>query len=398
METNNLGFLVVEDDDFQRQTLIGMLSSLGAARILEATNGRQALDMLCSQHSKAVDIVLCDLNMPGMDGMEFLRHLSKVRSDVSIIVNSALDGAIINSVGKMAKEYGLRLLGSVEKPISMARLEGMVRQHLTSPLTVKRTAVASPKFTIEEILQGLKEKQFEPYFQPKIDFSTKRLSGAESLARWIHPDHGVITPYSFIQLLEEAGQIDGLTFLMLEKAAVACRKLLDKGHVLSVSVNLSLVSLGDTELAPKILQAVLNGGTEPHQIILEITESAAMTNTAAALENLARLRMHGFGLSIDDYGTGFSSMQQITRIPFNELKIDQSFVKDFTDNHTSRVVVESSIAMAHKLRMKCTAEGVETEQAWNTLKEMGCDSMQGYLIAKPMNLNSLFEFCNGYST
>ncbi len=138
------------------------------------------------------------------------------------------------------------------------------------------------------------------------------------------------------------------------------------------------------------------GGGDPHHIVLETTESAAMTDVAPALENLARLRMHGFVLSIDDYGTGYASMQQITRIAFSELKIDQSFVKDFASNQALRVIVESSIEMAHKLRVKSVAEGVETQQDWDTLKGMGCDIAQGYFIASPMYLSAFVEFCRGW--
>ncbi|MDO8707074.1 EAL domain-containing protein [Pseudomonas sp.] len=397
MKASDLNFLVVEDDDFQRQMLVDMLGSLGATGVLEAADGRQALEVLHKQNTKSVDIVLCDLNMPEMDGMEFLRHLGNVHSNISIIVNSALDGALITSVGKMVQAYGLRLLGTVEKPATLARLDEMILRYETAPLAAPQVANVPRSFTLDEILQGVRDKQFEPFFQPKVDFATRRISGAEALARWVHPQHGVIAPYCFIPLLERAGKIDELTFLILEKAAEACRLLHDKGHALTISVNLSLVSLTDTELASKIRQVVLNAGIDPHYIILEITESAAMTTIAPALENLARLRMNGFGLSIDDYGTGYSSMKQITRIAFSELKIDQSFVKNITDDDGLRIVVESSIALARKLQMKSTAEGVETQQDWDTLKEMGCDTAQGYLIARPMNLNSFIEFCAGYS-
>lgn len=133
-------------------------------------------------------------------------------------------------------------------------------------------------------------------------------------------------------------------------------------------------------------------GIEPQYIILEITESAAMTNAAHSLENLARLRMSGFGLSIDDYGTGYSSMQQLTRIPFSELKIDQSFVKDVSSSDALRVVVEQSISMANKLGVKTVAEGIESRQCWDLLKEIGCDTGQGFFIAKPMNFDCFLNF------
>uniref|UniRef100_UPI00261E902C EAL domain-containing protein n=1 Tax=Ferrovum sp. TaxID=2609467 RepID=UPI00261E902C len=176
-------------------------------------------------------------------------------------------------------------------------------------------------------------------------------------------------------------------------SVAACRTLQDKGHSLVISVNLSLTSLTDITLADRVTQLVLDAGVDPHAIVLEVTESAAMTDVAHALENLARLRMHGFGLSIDDFGTGYASMQQLMRIAFSELKIDQSFVKDIAHNEALRIVVESSISLARKLRVKSVAEGVETRQDWDTLKSLDCDIAQGYFIAKPMNLDAFMDYC-----
>ncbi len=148
-----------------------------------------------------------------------------------------------------------------------------------------------------------------------MDLKSSRLVGAEALARWIHPKHGIVSPYAFIPILENSNNIDELTFHMLEQSAAACRIFHDNGHFISVSVNISLASLGDQDLAEKITNIVKKSGLENRYIVLEITESAAMTDIANAMENLTRLRMNGFSLSIDDYGTGYSSMQQLTRIP-----------------------------------------------------------------------------------
>jgi EAL domain-containing protein (putative c-di-GMP-specific phosphodiesterase class I) len=162
---------------------------------------------------------------------------------------------------------------------------------------------------------------------------------------------------------------------------------------LTVSVNLSLVSLTDTTLADRITNAVHSAGLEPRYMVLEITETTAMTEVAPALENLARSRMRGFGLSVDDYGTGFSSLRQLTRVPFTELKIDQSFVTGCAENPSSRAIVESSVDMAHRLEIKGVAEGVETQAEWDVLKRVGCDMAQGYLMAKPMDEQSFLGFC-----
>lgn len=216
-----------------------------------------------------------------------------------------------------------------------------------------------------------------------MELATGRTIGAEALARWRHPEHGLVDPYAFIALLEQSGKIDALTLVMLE-AAGACRAWREHGLELTVSVNLSLVSLTDTTLADRITQAVRLAGLDPCHMILEITETAAMTEVAPALENLARLRMRGFGLSVDDYGTGFSSLRQLMRVPFTEIKIDQGFVTGCATNPAARTIVESSVEMARRLRIKSVAEGVETQSDWDLLKAASCDVAQGYLIARPM--------------
>lgn len=396
MKASELNFLVVEDDDFQRRMLVSMLRSLGVVSICDAGNGKQALEVLHETNGKTVDIAICDMNMPEMDGMELLRHLGQEKAATSIIILSTLDRALLASVAKMSLAYGIKLLGVIEKPIAVAQLELLISQYERAESKPQQTVALAPDFSLEEILHGLRAKQFEPFFQPKVELKTGRLMVTEALARWIHPEHGVMAPYAFINLLEQSRKLDELTFLMLEKAVAASRLFHDKGYAISISVNLSLTSLTDTTLANRITQVVRNAGVDPNQIVLEVTESAAMTEVAPALENLARLRMHGFGLSIDDYGTGFASMQQLTRIAFTELKIDQSFVKDIATNPALGIIVESSIDMARKLRVKSVAEGVESQEDWNTLKSMGCDTAQGYFIAKPMNLVSFVEFCEGY--
>jgi EAL domain-containing protein (putative c-di-GMP-specific phosphodiesterase class I)/FixJ family two-component response regulator len=397
MKLEDLYFLVVDDDDFQRQTLVDMLLSLGAKSVQQAGDGKQALAVLQSEVLHPIDIVLSDLEMPEMDGMEYFRHMGDSHADTSLIIMSALDAALITSVEKMARAYGIRLLGAIEKPITRTRLQTLIEQHESVRFKAKPLSNSLPAFTFEEVMDGLRKNQFEPFFQPKVDVVTGQIAGVEALARWMHPDHGVIAPYAFIELLEQNDKIDDLTFVMLEKAASVCRQLHASGQMISMSVNLSLTSLTDTALAGRITQIIRDAAVDPRYITLEVTETAAMTDVAHALENLARLRMRGFGLSIDDYGTGYSSMQQITRIAFSELKIDQTFVKGFAENEPLRIIVQSNIDLAHKLRIKCIAEGVETERDWNALKSMGCDLAQGYFIAKPMSQASLLDFCENFA-
>jgi EAL domain-containing protein (putative c-di-GMP-specific phosphodiesterase class I) len=383
--------LVVDDDDFQRRTVARMLRSLGAREVREAGDGRQALASI--RDAPLVDFVVCDLDMPEMDGMEFIRHLGQANSAVSVIIASAQDRSLLSSVDKMARAYGVRLLGVIEKPVTLEGLKNLVDLHQPPKPQSVRASTGAPSFSLEQILRGVQEKQFEPFFQPKVGLATGKVLGAEALARWRHPEHGMVAPYAFIAPLEQSGKIDELTLLMLEKAARACRTWRERGLELTVSVNLSLVSLTDTMLAGRITETVRSAGLDPRYMILESTETAAITEVAPALENLARLRMRGFGLSVDDYGTGFSSLRQLTRVPFTELKIDQSFVTGCAANPSSRAIVESSVEMARRLDIKSVAEGVETQADWDVLHATDCDVAQGYFIAKPMQESAFLAFC-----
>ncbi len=249
-----------------------------------------------------------------------------------------------------------------------------------------------PPPTLEEIEAGIRNHEFVPFFQPKVEMKSGAVVGAEALARWRHPSQGIVAPYGFILTLEQAGRIDALTFLMLEQVAHATRRLRAAGLDITVSVNLSTTSLGDVALADRVTDIVTGCGVEPKHMVLEITETAAMTALAPALENLTRLRMKGFGLSIDDYGTGFASLAQLARVPFTELKIDQGFVTGCGEYPNARVIVEASLALAHGLRLKTVAEGIESRNDWDALRALGCDMAQGYFIARPMDETAFLAF------
>ena len=385
--------LVVEDHDFQRKTVARILRSLGAREVLEASDGRQAMTRIQDAAPAVVDLVVCDLDMPNMDGMELIRHLGASNSKISVIISSAKDRSLLASVEKMALAYGVELLGVIEKPVSRAALESLIVKYSKAKPQARQVSAGTPGFSLEEIMRGVSAGQFEPYFQPKVLLATGQIVGAEALARWRHPAQGVVAPYAFIALLEHSANIDALTFVMLEKAAAACRDWRAAGIDCNVSVNLSLASLSDTALADRITDIVQATGLRLSDMTLEVTETVTMTSVAPALENLTRLRMRGFGLSIDDYGTGFSSMQQLTRIPFTELKIDQSFVTGCATNALLRPIVESSVDMARRLNLKSVAEGVETQADWDTLKAIGGDMAQGYFVAGPMDASAFQAFC-----
>ena len=238
----------------------------------------------------------------------------------------------------MTQAYGLRLLGSVEKPLTPGKLRDLVKKHRSS-VQDEAPGASAQSFGIGEILDGVRAGEFEPFFQPKVQIATDRVKGLEALARWRHPVHGIVSPYAFVPMLEREHCIDQLTRVMLRKSAAACAAWHARGHPLIMCVNLSLASLGDPNLVESLLAIVGEEGLPPRYMVFEVTESAVLTQVAGALENLARMRMRGFGLSIDDYGTGYSSMQQLARIAFTELKIDRAFVNNAANDPAARVIL-----------------------------------------------------------
>ncbi len=379
-----LRFLVVEDHAFERAAMVKMLEGLGARSIHQACEGSSALEVI-REVDHPFDVIVTDINMPGMDGMAFIRRLGEANVLASLIIISGLDNSLIQKMETMSGAFGMRVLGTVEKPPTPGRFAALIAMHLQATAgPAKNEQVSPPGFTLEQVLKGLGAEQFEPYYQPKIDLSTRRVTGAEALARWRHPDAGIVPPSAFISLLDQAGQISELTWIMLTRSARDCRNWREAGLDLDVSVNLSVKLLEDPAIADAVTWQVTRQGLEPRHMTLEITESGAMSGVGLVLENLLRLRMKGFGLSIDDFGTGYSSMQQLTRIPFTELKIDRSFVLHAARQASSRMILESSLEMARKLGITSVAEGVETSEDWALLRQHGCDLAQGFFIADPM--------------
>jgi EAL domain-containing protein (putative c-di-GMP-specific phosphodiesterase class I)/CheY-like chemotaxis protein len=376
-----LRFLVVEDHGFQRWVTANTLASLGAKHVYSASDGAAALELYKSL-APPVDIIVTDLDMPGMDGMEFIRHVGEVGRPVSLILASGLDRSLIASVESMARAYGLHLLGAMEKPVTAKKLSAAIGRYAPALAPVEH-AVPLPILPLDQILAGLARDEFVPYFQAKMDLESGAVRGAEAVARWLHPIHGVMPPQGFVTALEECGRIAQLTEIMLSKGAACCVEWMAAGSSATLSVNLSLASLHDMTVAERLTEIVTRAGITPRNVVLEVTESAAATHLGRVLENLSRLRMKGFGLSIDDYGTGYSSMQQLTRIAFTELKIDQSFVRNAAQP-SCRAMIESSLEMAEKLHIVAVAEGIETRAEWELLRKMGCQLGQGYFIAKPM--------------
>lgn len=240
-----------------------------------------------------------------------------------------------------------------------------------------------------ELCDAIKHGELSMHFQPKINLLTGVMCGAEALARWRHPERGMIRPDFFIPIAERTHHIGPLTMWSLNTTLRECSEWLGKGRDLSVAVNLSANVLNEPDVVALVEHALRFWGVEPQHLIMEVTESAMMQNPTHCLETLRMLSDIGVVLSIDDFGTGYSSLAYLKRLPVQELKIDKSFVMNMAMNSNDSMIVKSIIDLAHNFGLKVTAEGVEDHATMELLTGLGCDQAQGYYIAHPMPRDDL---------
>jgi diguanylate cyclase len=248
---------------------------------------------------------------------------------------------------------------------------------------------ASNLSLMSEMMRALECGGLHLHYQPKYDLRTGTITGVEALVRWYHPQRGLLAPDAFLPLTEETGRIASLTEWVLKRAVEDQRRLLELGHSLSVSVNLSGRLIDDEDFTKTVLGIA---GDASGKIILEVTETAIIGNPQVARQTLEALRRAGIGISIDDYGSGLSSLGYLKNIPADELKVDKTFVLGLVEDRTDQILIRSVIDLAHNLGLQVVAEGVETEGALELLVSMDCDLAQGYLIAWPMRLLDLENF------
>ena len=382
MDIAHLHFLVAEADSAQRRALVEMLGNLGASQVTEVPDGHTALRCFQDSFTPTVNVAIIDLALPGMDGLELIRTLAGMHCGARLIVIGAQPKNLMFSVETMAQAYGFDLLGAISKPVSAARLESLLENY--APPAKPHDDAKGPSFTFSEVGNGLQARQFEPFFQPKIELETGQVKGLEAFARWRHPEHGVLGPSSFIDALEQNSRIDFLDWSMIEKSVERCREFHDKGMPISISINLAPETLAHPAFMQQIAACVGRHRIMPDYITFEMPESSVLSTDPGFVERLVRLRMAGYGLAIDDYGTGRSNLQLLARIPFSELKIDRSFVDGASKKRALGTVLSSCLGLARSLDRMSVAVGVETKQDWDFLQGLGCTYAQGYHIASPM--------------
>ena len=372
--------LVVDDSAVQRQHAVALCHALGIAAVHEAADGLEALAAI-----EALDVMpgllIVDLEMPRMDGIELIEELHRRGVHVPIALVSSREHPLIESV----QALGHSVVAGLRKPLTHENLVNALSAGSSFLATMpSRSRLLRLPITVAMLRQAIAERAIVPHFQPKVDTQTCALQGVEALARWSHPTLGMVPPDEFIPIAESTGLIHALTLSIMEQAFAQCAAWNEQGLVLSVAINLSPRLLVHPEIVMQICELQRRYRLRAEQVILEVTESSVVDATGSAPGVLARLRLKGFGLSIDDYGTGFSSLQQLTRIPFTELKIDRAFVCGAHRRKSIRTILESAIDLAHRLQLATVAEGVDAVDDWRLLQSFGCTQGQGWLIAPAM--------------
>ncbi len=385
-----MNILFIDDDETSSKLLSFAITKYNSNCKVSIVN---SLDLLDYSTISDFDLIILDLLMPGSDGIDCLRDFSVKGVTCPIILVSGLQCKVLQSAQNVGTNYGLNIIGIFRKPVPLDSFLTLISETHSKE---KKTFI-KPKqeftFTAQDLESALRENQFVLYFQPQLSFSDMSLTGFEALIRWQHPDHGLLGPGFFLPLVESSGMAEEVTLWVIRSALEALQTL---EHSISfsgtMSVNVPPLILNNYQLADKIINLVSSTPVQPRKLQLEITESSLENNFVASLDVQTRLAMRGFHLSIDDFGTGFSSLARLSDSYFDELKLDQFFIKKALVSQKDQTILINMINMGHQMSMSVVAEGIEDLETFKWLKLHGCDIAQGFLLARPMPVNILEEW------
>lgn len=380
VERSAVKILALDDEPFILKLLGRILSNLGFSSVTLCDSGQAALEKISGQD--APNVILLDLNMPEMDGIEFVRHLVDRNYAGSLVLVSGEDERMLQTAVKLVRAHKIPILGYLHKPVKPEALSDLL--DMWTPPAATEAGMVKKAYSADELRAAMQEGQLVNYYQPKVAVASGVVTGVETLVRWGHPVDGVVFPDQFIHVAEASGLIDQLTRCVFSAAMVQAKAWRGAGLTLRVSVNVSMDNLASLDFLNFVAERAAELGIPPQEVVLEVTETRLMQDTRAPLEILTRLRLKRFRLSIDDFGTGHSSLAQLRDIPFDELKIDQGFVHGAAANETLRAMYDASLALARQLNMEVVAEGVEDRDDWDLLRRTGCDLAQGAFVSRPM--------------
>lgn len=381
--------LVVDDDFFSRKLLIEALARRGflASGLAHA---RDALSEVLG--SEAPNVILCDLAMPDMDGIQFIESLCAARWKGGLVLVTGEGARLLQAATKLARALNLNVLGSLPKPVDAGKLTGLLASAGRVAANDVEPGTPATHYSQEELNQAISRGQLILHYQPQVRIADGEPTGMECLVRWRHPVEGLLYPERFVSLMEEYGLIDALTDRVILLATEQLRSWRRQGINLPLAINLSMDSLQAPHVAGRLQELVEVSGLSASDIVWEVTESSFMRDLTTTLATLSGLPLKKIAVSIDDFGAGNASFAQLRDLPSVELKIDRGFVHGAFRDQLHAAIVEASARMARDLDMHCIAEGVESPEDWAFVRKAGCTHAQGWAIARPLPATAISDW------
>jgi EAL domain-containing protein (putative c-di-GMP-specific phosphodiesterase class I)/CheY-like chemotaxis protein len=366
--------LLVLDDE---ECIVEAISALGVRTGFQTVSSTTAERLHQLVEKSQPDVIILDLQMPGDDGVSVLRYLADVQCKAKIFLVTGMDERTIASAEQYGLRRGLAVFGTLQKPFDpdelLARLE-------------KAHAAIRP-LTGTDLEHAIEKGELVVHYQPiirRFADDTWDISSVEALVRWNHPIRGLLTPDSFVSMGEAHGLSRAMTDFVLQRGIEQLKGWEAARLQLGLRVNVAAKLISDIAFPDRLETMLVEQSVGADALALEITETAMLEQTPEALDILTRLRIKNVGLAIDDFGIGYSSLTQLFRMPFNEMKIDRSLVSKITESKEAWIMVDALVSLAHKLNLMACAEGVEDEATLAALSGFGCDYAQGYLVSPPV--------------
>jgi PAS domain S-box-containing protein len=381
--------LIIDDDPFALQQIKQQLDKVADVQYVCVEESMEGLTLI---KQSGFDIVILDIDMPSIDGIQFVRLLSDFYNDETLVLYSGAK-ALVNSTAELIKTYGFNYVGAIDKPATESAIATLLASYKANKGS-HRSKVNS--VSDGEIRSLIENDQIEVLYQPQISVKSKQVVSVEALSRLKRNKGSLVPPFLFLHRLNELQLESTFAIKVSEIAIEQLAQWHAQDYAFNTAINFSMFALEDLSLPDKLVYMCEQRGIDPEFIVVEITESDISNEPKHALEVISRLKLAGFQLSIDDFGTGFSSMDKLQRLPFNELKLDKSYVLNANDDTVSRALLTSSLGLAQKLKMSTVAEGVETKAVFDLIEAAGADFAQGYYFAKPLPAAELIAWIGAF--